>query len=434
MDDFYDSNYAGSTSDPGSVNYTGSTGTTGGAGRKPKKPMNPFVKKVCGLILSGVIFGVVAGGTMVGITYFGNKELNNKNVTINTTTNTLTSSSSGTSSAGTSDVTAIAKATLPAMVEITGSETSTGSSYWFGNQSQTYSVSGTGIIIGQNEGELIVLTNAHVVNNVDDLKVVFVDGQSVTCSVKGVRTDKDVAVVSVKVTDMKESTLNAISIAELGDSDTVEVGNQVIAIGNALGEGQSVTVGYVSALNREITVSNYTFSNLMMTDAAINSGNSGGALLDTNGKVIAINFAKTSETGVEGMAYAIPVSTVKDLIDSLSSAETRTKVSSSDKGFLGISGLDITSSVASSYGYPQGLMIKYVQSGSPAEKAGLGDYDIIVTLDGKSVTSQSSLSETLNYYKAGETVTVGYYHMENSSYVLKTAEVTLGSQSENTGK
>ena len=203
------------------------------------------------------------------------------------------------------------------------------------------------------------------------------------------------------------------------------VGQQVVVIGNALGEGQSVTTGIISALNRSITVNNITFSGLFMTDAAINSGNSGGALLNASGKVIGINFAKTSENGVEGMAYSIPVSNVRELIDTLMNRQTRTKVSTSDASYLGISAMDITSSMASQYGYPQGILIRQVASGSAAEKAGLGAYDIIVSFDDQSITSFAGLQSTMQYYKAGETVKIEYYHLEGSQYVLKSTDVTL---------
>ena len=201
-------------------------------------------------------------------------------------------------------------------------------------------------------------TNAHVVSDVNDLKCVFVDGESVSATVKGSKSDKDIAVVAINLSDIKDSTINSIAIAELADSDDVAIGQEVVAIGNALGEGQSVTNGIISATNRSITVNNVTFSGLLMTNAAINSGNSGGALLNAEGKVIAINFAKTSSDGVEGMAYSIPVSNVMDIIDSLMSRETRSKVSSSETAYLGISGVDITSAMSSSYGYPQGVLIR----------------------------------------------------------------------------
>ena len=249
------------------------------------------------------------------------------------------------------------------------------------------------------------------------------DGESVSATVKGSKSDKDIAVVAINLSDIKDSTINSIAIAELADSDDVAIGQEVVAIGNALGEGQSVTNGIISATNRSITVNNVTFSGLLMTNAAINSGNSGGALLNAEGKVIAINFAKTSSDGVEGMAYSIPVSNVMDIIDSLMSRE------SSETAYLGISGVDITSAMSSSYGYPQGVLIRSVENNSAAAQAGLGAYDIIVSFDDQSVNSMSSLKSIMEYYAAGEKVTVQYYHQEGSEYVLKSVEVTLGKKS-----
>ena len=243
--------------------------------------------------------------------------------------------------------------------------------YGWGQQQYEASTSGTGIIVGKNDTELLIVTNAHVVDNVSNLKCVFVDDQSVSATVKGSKSDQDIAVVAVSLSDIPSDTISKIAIAELADSDTIAVGQQVVAIGNALGEGQSVTNGIISALDRSITVNNVTFSGLIMTNAAINSGNSGGALLNASGKVIAINFAKTSSDGVEGMAYSIPVSNVKELISSLMSKQTRQKVDSDNAGYLGIAAIDITSTYASMYGYPQGIMVRTVASGSAAEKAGL---------------------------------------------------------------
>ncbi len=271
--------------------------------------------------------------------------------------------------------------------------------------------------------------NEVYIEDVNDLKCVFVDGESVSATVKGSKSDKDIAVVAINLSDIKDSTINSIAIAELADSDDVAIGQEVVAIGNALGEGQSVTNGIISATNRSITVNNVTFSGLLMTNAAINSGNSGGALLNAEGKVIAINFAKTSSDGVEGMAYSIPVSNVMDIIDSLMSRETRSKVSSSETAYLGISGVDITSAMSSSYGYPQGVLIRSVENNSAAAQAGLGAYDIIVSFDDQSVNSMSSLKSIMEYYAAGEKVTVQYYHQEGSEYVLKSVEVTLGKKS-----
>lgn len=401
---------------------------------------NSTAKKYISGVLAAVIFGVVAGSAMYGTYHIEKKYLggnDTKNYTISTVTSNIDKVTSDDINANgdtnlsqysSMNVESVAQAALPAMVALNGTTTvsSSSSMYGWGQQQYEASTSGTGIIVGKNDTELLIVTNAHVVDNVSNLKCVFVDDQSVSATVKGSKSDQDIAVVAVSLSDIPSDTISKIAIAELADSDTIAVGQQVVAIGNALGEGQSVTNGIISALDRSITVNNVTFSGLIMTNAAINSGNSGGALLNASGKVIAINFAKTSSDGVEGMAYSIPVSNVKELISSLMSKQTRQKVDSDNAGYLGIVAIDITSTYASMYGYPQGIMVRTVASGSAAEKAGLSAYDIIVGFDDQSISTMSGLQSLLQYYSAGETVKVDYYHLEGSEYVLKSVEVTLG--------
>lgn len=401
---------------------------------------NSTAKKYISGVLAAVVFGVVAGSAMYGTYHIEKKYLggnDTKNYTISTVTSNIDKVTSDDINANgdtnlsqysSMNVESVAQAALPAMVALNGTTTvsSSSSMYGWGQQQYEASTSGTGIIVGKNDTELLIVTNAHVVDNVSNLKCVFVDDQSVSATVKGSKSDQDIAVVAVSLSDIPSDTISKIAIAELADSDTIAVGQQVVAIGNALGEGQSVTNGIISALDRSITVNNVTFSGLIMTNAAINSGNSGGALLNAIGKVIAINFAKTSSDGVEGMAYSIPVSNVKELISSLMSKQTRQKVDSDNAGYLGIVAIDITSTYASMYGYPQGIMVRTVASGSAAEKAGLSAYDIIVGFDDQSISTMSGLQSLLQYYSAGETVKVDYYHLEGSEYVLKSVEVTLG--------
>ena len=401
---------------------------------------NSTAKKYISGVLAAVVFGVVAGSAMYGTYHIEKKYLggnDTKNYTISTVTSNIDKVTSDDINANgdtnlsqysSMNVESVAQAALPAMVALNGTTTvsSSSSMYGWGQQQYEASTSGTGIIVGKNDTELLIVTNAHVVDNVSNLKCVFVDDQSVSATVKGSKSDQDIAVVAVSLSDIPSDTISKIAIAELADSDTIAVGQQVVAIGNALGEGQSVTNGIISALDRSITVNNVTFSGLIMTNAAINSGNSGGALLNASGKVIAINFAKTSSDGVEGMAYSIPVSNVKELISSLMSKQTRQKVDSDNAGYLGIAAIDITSTYASMYGYPQGIMVRTVASGSAAEKAGLSAYDIIVGFDDQSISTMSGLQSLLQYYSAGETVKVDYYHLEGSAYVLKSVEVTLG--------
>ena len=404
--------------------------------QKKKSPAGKIFKRVIAIVASAALFGAVAGGVMCGVYSLGvgrmQEEQEKENIDIPIIGDTLHSINTSTvevngGATAEMNVEAVAKAAMPAMVALQGKTTVTSSGGMFGHsQSYESTTSGTGIIVGKNDTELLILTNAHVVENVNNLKCIFVDEASIDAIVKGSKSDKDIAVVAVKLADIGADTLKEIAIAELGESDDVVLGQQVVAIGNALGEGQSVTDGIISALNRSITINSVKFEGLFMTNAAINSGNSGGALLNADGKVIGINFAKTSEDGVEGMAYSIPVSNVKDLINSLMNRETRSKVSDSEAGAIGItSGIDITSAVASYYGFPQGVQIRSIQEGSAADKAGLGKYDIIVGFDDQTVTSLSGLKSILQYYKAGETVKVEYYHIEGNQYILKTVDLTL---------
>lgn len=407
---------------------------------KKVKNKSGIGKRIAAVALSAVLFGVIAGGTMYGVYYTANKikPVNSSSgiqLPLVSSGAALEGSDSfdniKISSSEELNVKKVASAAMPAMVALSGTTQVSGGGSLFGGFGQNYQAqtSGTGIIVGKNDSELLVLTNAHVVEDVNNLTCTFIDNESVECTVKGSKSNKDVAVVTVPLSSIKSSTMNQIAIAELGDSDSVVLGQEVVAIGNALGKGQSVTSGIISALNRSITVDNVTFDNLIMTDAAINSGNSGGALLDASGKVVGINFAKTSADGVQGMAYAIPISNVRDLIDSLMNRETRTKVSESEMGYLGVNLLDVTSSVAELYGYPQGTMIRAVEENSAAAKAGLGVYDIIVSFDDQSISTSSSLLSTLQYYKAGETVKIEYYHIEGNEYVLKSTDITLDKKS-----
>ena len=410
--------------------------------KKHKKHKGGFAKKAVCFVLSAVLFGAIAGSVMVGVNYAGGKivgsnKSNATGVNISTVSNNISNvaktdsaitEDTDLSSSSKMDVEAVATAALPAMVQLNGTTTVKSSSYFGYGQSYEATSSGTGIIVGKSDTELLIVTNAHVVDNIDNLKCVFSDGTSASCSVKGSKSDQDIAVAAVSLSDISSDTASNIAIAELEDSSDIKVGQQVVAIGNALGEGQSVTTGIISAKDRSITVNNVTFTGLLMTDAAINSGNSGGALLNSEGKVIAINFAKTSSDGVEGMAYSIPVSNVKDIIDSLMTKQTRNKVSSDKAAYLGIAAVDITSNYASYYGYPVGILIRTVADDSAADKAGLETYDIIVGFDDQTVTTMSGLTNMLQYYEAGEKVTIDYYHMEGSEYVLKSTEVTLGSK------
>lgn len=285
---------------------------------------------------------------------------------------------------------------------------------------------GSGIIIGQNDTELLICTNYHVVEDAVELSVGFVDDEIYAASVKGTDASIDLAVVAVNLETISEDTMSQISIAEIGNSDELAVGRQVVAIGNALGYGQSVTTGIVSALNRTIQLDTYT-AEMIQTDAAINPGNSGGPLVDMYGRVIGINSAKASTTGVEGMGYAIPISDAQDILEELMNKKTRTEiVDESESAYIGISGKAVSDEMSSLYGIPEGIYITDITEGSPAEQAGLKVGYIITKFDSSSVKSASDLKEMLAYYAAGETVPVTVSYQENGEYVETTVELTLG--------
>lgn len=397
---------------------------------KPKK--NRKVPKPVKLVCAGVAFGLVASvtfqtGNYVGTKVFGTTTTNGKTAKTAQTVDgaKLTTSSSST---GTSDVATIAKNAMPSIVSITNMSVQEVQSFFGGTQQQESTSVGSGIIIGQTDSELLILTNNHVVEGNEKLTVSFVDNESVEANVKGTDSTKDLAVVAVKISDVKDSTMDEIAVATMGDSSKLEVGEQVVAIGNALGYGQSVTVGYISALNRQVSVgdsesdTSYT-AELIQTDAAINPGNSGGALLSANGEVIGINSVKYSDTSVEGIGYAIPINTAAPIINDLI---TKEKVDESDSAYLGIAGVDVTDDVAKTYNMPSGVYVAQVTSGSAAEQAGIQKGDIITEFDGKQIGSMEELSSTMEYYKAGTTVDVKIQRSTNGEYQEQTISVTLG--------
>ena len=339
-------------------------------------------------------------------------------------------------------VSEVAANCMPSIVSITNQSVQEVSSYYsmfgnnFGNRSYTSTSVGSGIIIGQNDTELLIATNNHVVEDDTTLTVTFVDEQSYEAQIKGTDSENDLAVISIPFSEISDDTLSQIKIAKVGNSDEVLVGEQVVAIGNALGYGQSVTTGIVSALNRTIEVSDSssssyyygydttTYEDLIQIDAPINGGNSGGALLNLKGELIGINSAKATSSGVEGMGYAININKAMDIINNLMERETRTKVDESESGYLGISGATISSSY---YNVPTGVYIDSVTEGGAADIAGITENDIITEFDGQKVSSIDELKEMLLYYKAGETVEVkAYVDNENYGYEEQTFEVTLG--------
>lgn len=328
-----------------------------------------------------------------------------------------------------SDVSNVVSSVMPAVVSISNTYTETMS--YFGQAMTNEAVaSGSGIIVGKNDSELLIATNYHVIAEADTLKVQFAEGSEAEASVKGMDPDMDLAVIAVPLGDILNSTLDEIAIATLGDSDSLTVGEPAIAIGNSLGYGQSVTTGVISALNREMELSDGSNGTFIQTDAAINPGNSGGALLNLKGEVIGINSNKIGGSVVEGMGYAIPISAAKPIIADLMLKETRNKVAEEERGFLGISGISVTQEVASAYGMPEGVYVAQVYAGTAAEAAGLQKGDIIISFDGESISSMDELQKYLEYYAKGDTVEVEVMTIGNGGYHSKTVSLTLGDKVE----
>ena len=416
--------------------------------RKPKK-QHPFAKKAVSFVCLGALFGVTAGTAFSVPTYMTNKQLLQtkseleqvqseaaaSTPTLSTTTSSLTTSSSG--STASADVSAIAASCLPSVVSITNkgvSEVRT----MFGTYQQDTESSGSGIIIGENDTELLIVTNYHVVSGSNELSVVFSydedsDNPSlVSAKLKGYDSDKDLTVISVALSDITDEMRSQLKVATIGDSSSLQLGQEVVAIGNALGYGQSVTTGIISALNREVSVTNddgtSITNKLIQTDAAINPGNSGGALLNMNGELIGINSVKVASSSVEGMGYAIPISDVQSIIEELMLKETRDVVDESEQGYLGIGGTDVTSDISSTYDMPVGIYINTIYDNSPAGTAGLTKGDIITKFDGQTVKSMSELKTLLTYYKSGETINVTAMVPGSNGYTEQTFSLTLASK------
>lgn len=334
-----------------------------------------------------------------------------------------------------SGVADIAENAMPTIVAITNKSVQEVQSFYRGRTFQYESEScGSGIIVGENDTELLICTNNHVVEGARELTVSFIDESSYQAQIKGTDPSNDLAVVAVNLEDIDQDTLSQIKIAKLGDSDEMRVGEQVVAIGNALGYGQSVTTGIVSAKERTIDVqegrSIYSYEDLIQTDAAINPGNSGGALLNMNGELIGINSAKASSSGVEGMGYAIPVSKAQPILEKLMNRETRNMVDEDEAAYMGISGEGVSSEAVQLYNVPAGIYLTQVAEDSPAAKAGLQVGDIITAFDDVQVTTMDELKDRLQYYKGGETVEMTVQSAANGAYTEKTVSITLGLKSD----
>lgn len=400
---------------------------------KDPKRLHSFMK----IASTALVFGLVAGTTFQGFNYASNKLWNQNEISENNTTNVdgnslnnTTSNNSvvktSTSSNESSDVATVVENVMPSIVSISITATQNVSDFFGRVYEDQATGSGSGIIIGQNNKEVLIATNNHVVDGADTVSITFADNTTADATVKGTDSSSDLAVVSVDISELKEETRAKIKIATLGESESLKVGEMAIAIGNALGYGQSVTVGYISALEREVSVEDSSMK-LLQTDAAINPGNSGGALLNSKGEVIGINSVKYASEEVEGMGYAIPISTAIPIITELMNKEA---IPESEQAYLGIMGQDLTSEFAQSYKMPEGVYVGEVSDNSPAKDAGLTQGSIITKLNGKDATSMEKLQEILTNTRAGEPATLTIKVLENGEYVEKTLNLTLGSRTD----
>lgn len=404
---------------------------TGGSKKKRKGTgkFPSFMKTIS----FALVFGLVAGCTFQGFNYGYNKFFNQDAISANDINNTagkslmntsnpvVTTSSSNISS---SDVAQIVENTMPSIVSISVTVTQNVSDFFGRVYKDKATGSGSGIIIGQNNKEVLIATNNHVVDGAETVTITFADNETAKATVKGTSASSDLAVVAVDMKSLSQDTKSKIKIAALGDSDSLKVGEMAIAIGNALGYGQSVTVGYISAKEREVSVEDSSMK-LLQTDAAINPGNSGGALLNSRGEVIGINSVKYASAEVEGMGYAIPISKAVPIITSLMNQES---IPESKQAYLGVMGSDITEDIAKSYNMPEGVYVGEVTKKSPAAKAGLYPGSIITELNGRDATTMEKLQEILTSTRAGEKATLKVKVLENGEYVEKTLDITLGSK------
>ena len=406
----------------------------------PRKK-NSWARKAAGITAAAVLFGTVAGGVMTGVNYVGARLTGLADITATapaetegTTTAQVPETSAASNNGSTTavstvtDVSSIAEKAMPSLVAI--NDTMTVEQNNFFGMPQTYQAqsSGSGIIVGQNDTELLIATNNHVVSGATDMKVTFTDSTQVAAAVKGTDSATALAIIAVKLSDIPSDTMSKIKVATLGNSDNVKVGQQVIAIGNALGYGQSLTVGYISALDREITDENGIQHTYIQTDAAINPGNSGGALLDLNGNVIGINAAKNASTEVEGMGFAIPISKAQEILNNLMTKKTREAVDESAQGYLGIQGTNIDANASKEYGMPVGIYVYKIVEGGAAANSDLKEKDIITKFDGQSVTNMEELKQMLTYYEGGSTVSLTVQSLVNGSYVEHEVQITLGTK------
>ena len=407
---------------------------------KPHKKKKPHKNLMRAAAVAGfaILFGVVSSAVFLATNVVGSRLLGLRS-SDETTTAASDKISNGTSlstssSVVTSDVSDVVDKVMPSIVSITSMSVQEVQSFFGGTYEQTSEGAGTGIIIGKNDTELLIVTNNHVVEGSDTLTVTFNDQSSVEANIKGTDAAYDVAVIAVALDQISDDTMNEISVATLGDSTNLKIGEPAIAIGNALGYGQSVTTGVISALDRSVSTTDTqtgetqeSGAKLIQTDAAINPGNSGGALVNVNGEVIGINSAKLTGESVEGIGYAIPISDVSDLIQNLMNQETKTKVPENERGLLGITGMSVSDAFSQQIDVPAGVYVMEVSSGSGADEAGMTKGSIITAINGSSIDSMEALQEQLQYYAKGETVSLTILvPQSNGEYDEQTLDVTLG--------
>lgn len=409
---------------------------------KPRKKKS-WVKRIAVLLLCGVLLGSSGAAAYLGVLYYGKKVLGIESNT-DTEEGTLPKESeinkvdvlepvaNGTINGAvvSYDVSTVVENVMPAMVSIINNYTETYSTFFGQSYTQQGASSGSGIIIGENDSEILIATNYHVVSGSDSIEITFIDGSKANAYIKGTNPQMDLAVVSVALEHLSAETKASIAVASLGNSDELKLGQPVIAIGNALGYGQSVTTGVVSAINRQVTMDDGTTGNFIQTDAAINPGNSGGALLNNMGQVIGINSSKIGGTYVEGIGYAIPISAAEPIISDLSLQETKMKVEEANRGYLGVTVDEVTAEVSKRFNMPMGVFIAAVQNGGGAQLGGMKAGDIIVGFDSFKVSSYEELQEAMQYYAIGDTVSVEVKRAQNGTYESVMLEITLGKLSE----
>ena len=404
--------------------------------KRAKKPLS-MGKKWAIVIAMALVFGLVAGSTMVGVNAVGSLvfDREDKTAQLQQTEIAGNAGTTGQTEGNTGTVSEVAANAMPSLVTISTMTVEEMRNFFGGTQQYEVQGAGTGVIVGENDKELLIATNYHVVEGASSLSVGFIDEHSVEAAVKGSDVNNDLAVVAVKLSDIPDDTMEQIKIATIGDSDTLQLGDQVVAIGNALGYGQSVTSGYVSALDRDLTLTygdgtTIQSTGLIQTDAAINSGNSGGALLNMKGELIGINEAKSSGSSsgasVDNIGFAIPIDKAQGSLQEMMNMETRERVDADQASYIGIRGGDVSSEAIQLYNVPAGVVVTEVVENGPAADAGIDAGDIITELDGRTISGMSQLQQTLEYYAAGEKVDVVIQRSGDNGYEAKTVSITLG--------